>query len=250
MQVLGIDVGGSGIKGAPVDTETGSLLAERIRFKTPKFAEPQPVADVVAEIVKSFNWNGPVGIGFPAPIKAGVAMMAANISDKWIGTNADNLFTETTGCDCTMINDADAAGLAEMRFGAGRNQMGTVIMLTLGTGIGTAIFNQGHLLPNTEFGHLDMLGRDAEHRVSDAARERDLLTWKKYAKRLNRYLKEMEKLFWPDLFIVGGGISKESQKYLPLLRIRTPIIPAQLLNQAGIVGAALAARIRSQEMSS
>ena len=250
MQVLGIDVGGSGIKGAPVDTETGSLLAERIRFKTPKFAEPQPVADVVAEIVKSFNWNGPVGIGFPAPIKAGVAMMAANISDKWIGTNADNLFTETTGCDCTMINDADAAGLAEMRFGAGRNQMGTVIMLTLGTGIGTAIFNQGHLLPNTEFGHLDMLGRDAEHRVSDAARERDLLTWKKYAKRLNRYLKEMEKLFWPDLFIVGGGISNESQKYLPLLRIRTPIIPAQLLNQAGIVGAALAARIRSQEMSS
>ena len=250
MQVLGIDVGGSGIKGAPVDTETGSLLAERIRFKTPKFAEPQPVADVVAEIVKSFNWIGQVGIGFPAPIKAGVAMMAANISDKWIGTNADNLFTETTGCDCTMINDADAAGLAEMRFGAGRNQMGTVIMLTLGTGIGTAIFNQGHLLPNTEFGHLDMLGRDAEHRVSDAARERDLLTWKKYAKRLNRYLKEMEKLFWPDLFIVGGGISKESQKYLPLLRIRTPIIPAQLLNQAGIVGAALAARIRSQEMSS
>jgi polyphosphate glucokinase len=144
-----------------------------------------------------------------------------------------------------MINDADAAGLAEMRFGAGRNQMGTVIMLTLGTGIGTAIFNEGHLLPNTEFGHLDMLGRDAEHRVSDAARERDLLTWKKYAKRLNRYLKEMEKLFWPDLFIVGGGISKESQKYLPLLRIRTPIIPAQLLNQAGIVGAALAAKTES-----
>jgi polyphosphate glucokinase len=250
MQVLGIDVGGSGIKGAPVDTETGELLAERIRIKTPKNAEPQPIADVVAEVARSFKWKGPIGIGFPAPIKSGVAMMAANISPKWIGTNADNLFTKTTGCDCTMINDADAAGLAEMKFGAGQGQPGTVIMLTLGTGIGTAIFYRGNLLPNTEFGHLDMLGRDAEHRVSDAARQRDELTWKKFAKRFNRYLKEMEKLFWPDLFIVGGGISKESDKYLPLLKIQTPIVPAQLLNQAGIVGAALAARAGSQEMSS
>jgi len=245
MHVLGIDVGGSGIKGAPVDTETGDLLAERIRIKTPTNAEPQPVADVVAEIARSFKWTGSIGIGFPAPIKSGIAMMAANVSDKWVGTNADDLFTKTSGCDCTLINDADAAGLAEMRFGAGRGQPGTVIMLTLGTGIGTAIFHRGNLLPNTEFGHLDMLGRDAEHRVSDAARQRDELTWKKYAKRFNRYLKEMEKLFWPDLFIVGGGISKESERYLPLLRIQTPIIPAQLLNQAGIVGAALAARTSS-----
>lgn len=244
MHVLGIDVGGSGIKGAPVDTESGEMLAERIRIKTPKDAEPQPIADVVAEIARSFNWNGPIGIGFPAPIKAGIAMMAANVSPKWVGTNADDLFTKTSGCDCTLINDADAAGLAEMKFGAGRGQPGTVIMLTLGTGIGTAIFYRGNLLPNTEFGHLDMLGRDAEHRVSDAARQRDELTWKKFAKRLNRYLQEMEKLFWPDLFIVGGGISKEAEKYLPLLRIQTPIIPAQLLNQAGIVGAALAARTR------
>ncbi len=242
MQVLGIDVGGSGIKGAPVNTETGELLAERIRIKTPKDAEPQPVADVVAEIARSFQWNGAIGIGFPAPIKAGIAMMAANVSQKWVGTNADDLFTKTTGCDCTMINDADAAGLAEMRFGAGRGQPGTVIMLTLGTGIGTAIFYRGNLLPNTEFGHLDMMGRDAEQRVSDAARQRDELSWKKFAKRFNRYLAQMEKLFWPDLFIVGGGISKESEKYLPLLQIQTPIIPAQLLNQAGIVGAALAAR--------
>lgn len=242
MQVLGIDVGGSGIKGAPVNTETGELLAERIRIKTPPNAEPQPVADIVAEIARSFNWQGPIGIGFPAPIKSGVTMMAANVSEKWIGTNADDLFTKTTGCDCTMINDADAAGLAEMQFGAGRGQPGTVIMFTLGTGIGTAIFHRGNLLPNTEFGHLDMLGRDAEHRVSDAVRQREELTWKKFAKRLNRYLVQMEKLFWPDLFIVGGGISKQSDKYLPLLKIRTPIIPAQLLNQAGIVGAALAAR--------
>ena len=171
--------------------------------------------------------------------------MAANVSEKWIGTNADDVFTKTTGCDCTMINDADAAGLAEMQFGVGKGQPGTVIMLTLGTGIGTAIFHRGNLLPNTEFGHLDILGRDAEHRVSDAVRQREELTWKKFAKRLNRYLVQMEKLFWPDLFIVGGGISKQSEKYLPLLKIRTPIIPAQLLNQAGIVGAALAARTDS-----
>jgi polyphosphate glucokinase len=242
MQVLGIDVGGSGIKGAPVDTNTGKLLAERMRIKTPKEAEPQPVAEVVAEIARSFNWKGTIGIGFPAPIKAGVAMMAANISEKWVGTNADELFTKTTGCDCTMINDADAAGLAEMKFGAGSGQPGTVIMITLGTGIGTAIFYRGNLLPNTEFGHLDMQGMDAEHRASAVVREREELSWKKYAKRLNRYLAEMEKLFWPDLFIIGGGISKQSEKYIPLLTIETPVVPAQFFNEAGIVGAALAAR--------
>lgn len=242
MQVLGIDVGGSGIKGAPVDIKAGKLLAERIRIKTPKSAEPQPVAEVVDKIAKSFGWQGPIGIGFPAPIKSGVAMMAANISPKWVGVNADDLFSKVTGCACTLVNDADAAGLAEMAFGAGRGQPGTVILLTLGTGIGSAIFHRGNLLPNTEFGHLDMKGRDAEHRASDAARQREDLSWKKYAKRLNRYLLEMEKLFWPDLFIVGGGISKQSESFLPLLTIETPIIPAELLNDAGIVGAALAAR--------
>jgi polyphosphate glucokinase len=242
MQVLGIDVGGSGIKGAPVDTKTGKLTAERIRIKTPKGAAPQPVADVVAEIARSFKWHGPIGIGFPAPIKAGVTLMAANVSPQWVGTNADELFTKTTGCDCTLINDADAAGLAEMKFGAGKGQHGTVIMITLGTGIGTAIFYHGTLLPNTEFGHLDMNGKDAEHRASDAVRQRDELSWKKYAKRLNKYLLQMEKLFWPDLFIIGGGISKESEKYIPLLNIETPIVAAQFLNEAGIVGAALAAR--------
>jgi len=242
MQILGIDVGGSGIKGAPVDIATGELTAERLRIKTPKGAEPEPVADVVAEIAKTFNWSGPIGIGFPAPIKAGVAMMAANVSEKWVGTNADDLFTRITGCDCTMINDADAAGLAEMEFGAGRGQPGTVIMITLGTGIGTAIFHRGKLVPNTEFGHLDMKGTDAEHRASDAVRQLEDLSWKKYAKRLNKYLAEMEKLFWPDLFIVGGGISKKSDRYIPLLTINTPVITAQFMNEAGIVGAALAAR--------
>ena len=244
MQVLGIDVGGSGIKGAPVETKTGKLVAERLRIKTPKKAEPEPVAEVVAEIAKSFAWKGPIGIGFPAPIKGGLVMMAANISEKWVGINADELFTKTTGCDCTTINDADAAGLAEMKFGAGKGQPGTVIMITLGTGIGTAIFHRGYLLPNTEFGHLDMNGKDAEHRASDAVRQSEELSWKKYAKRLNKYLAAMERLFWPDLFIIGGGISKESGKYIPLLKIETPVVPAQFLNEAGIVGAALAARTK------
>ncbi len=242
MHILGIDVGGSGIKGAPVDTMTGELIAERIRIKTPDKAEPQPVAEVVAQIARSFEWKGQIGIGFPAPIKGGVAMMAANISEKWVGTNADELFSKITGCDCTMINDADAAGLAEMSFGAGRGQIGTVIMVTLGTGIGSAIFYRGRLLPNTEFGHIEMEGYEAEARASDAARQRDDLSWKKYAKQLNRYLKMMEKLFWPDLFIVGGGISKEHEKFLPLLTIDIPVVPAELLNEAGIIGAALAAQ--------
>jgi polyphosphate glucokinase len=169
-------------------------------------------------------------------------MMAANVSEKWVGLNADDLFTKITGCDCTMINDADAAGLAEMEFGAGRGQPGTVILITLGTGIGSAVFYRGKLLPNTEFGHLEMKGTDAEGRASDAARQREDLSWKKYAKRLNKYLAEMEKLFWPDLFIIGGGISKQSEKYIPLLNLETPVVPAQFLNEAGIVGAALAAR--------
>jgi polyphosphate glucokinase len=242
MQILGIDVGGSGIKGAPVDTNTGQLTAERLRIKTPEKAEPQPVAEVVAQIASSFEWKGQIGIGFPAPIKSGVAMMAANVSEKWVGTNADDLFTRVTGCECTMINDADAAGMAEMAFGAGRGRVGTVIMVTLGTGIGSAIFYRGKLLPNTEFGHIEIEGFEAEARASDAARQRDDLSWKKYAKRLNKYLMTMEKLFWPDLFIVGGGISKEYEKFLPLLTIDIPVVPAQLLNEAGIIGAALAAQ--------
>ncbi len=161
-QILGIDVGGSGIKGAAVDIQSGKLTAERIRIETPNKAEPRPVADVVQQIAQSFSWKEPIGIGFPAPIKAGVAMMAANISEKWVGMNADDLFTKATGLPCTMINDADAAGLAEMSFGAGRGQQGSVIMVTLGTGIGSAVFYRGNLLPNTEFGHIELKGKDAE----------------------------------------------------------------------------------------
>jgi polyphosphate glucokinase len=242
MDILGIDVGGSGIKGAPVNTKTGQLSVERIRIKTPKNAEPQPVAEVVAQIVQAFQWQGPIGVGFPAPIRSGVALMAANIAESWIGTNVEHLFTEATGCPCTVGNDADVAGLAEMAFGAGKGRSGTVIMLTLGTGIGTAIFRDGALLPNTEFGHLEIDGQDAESGASDAAREREDLSWKKYAKRLNKYMLAMERLFWPDLFIVGGGISKKHEKFLPLLTLQTEVVPAQLQNEAGIVGAALFGR--------
>jgi polyphosphate glucokinase len=242
MNILGIDVGGSGIKGAPVDTSTGDLLAERYRIKTPKGAKPEPVAETVAKIASYFDWKGPVGIGFPAPIKGGVVMMAANISEQWVGVNADALFSKATGCPCTTLNDADAAGMAEMELGAGRGQPGTVIVLTLGTGIGTAIFHDGRLLPNTEFGHVEIKCEDAELRASDAARKRENLSWKKYAKRLNRYLAAMERLFWPNLFIIGGGISKEHEQFLPLLMVDTPVVPAQQFNEAGIIGAALAAR--------
>jgi polyphosphate glucokinase len=241
VRILGIDVGGSGIKGAPVDTKAGKLLSARLRIKTPEHAAPKPVGEVVTQIANSFDWKGKIGIGFPAPIKGGVATMAANVSDKWVGVNADELFTKMTGCDCTMINDADAAGLAEMAFGAGRGQLGTVIMLTLGTGIGCAIFYRGRLLPNTELGHLEIRGKDAESRASDAARQRHELSWKKYAHRLDAYLHIMQKLLWPDLFIIGGGVSKYHDKYLPYLTMDVPVVPAQLLNDAGIVGAAMAA---------
>jgi polyphosphate glucokinase len=239
MQALGIDIGGSGIKGAPVNTKTGKLLEERIRIPTPKGAKPKAVAEVVAEIARSFNWKGPIGVGFPAPIKNGVALMAANVSEKWVGTNADELLTSATGCKCSVGNDADVAGMAEMAFGMGKGEHGTVIMITLGTGIGSAIFYNGHLLPNTEFGHMQIDGKDAEHRASDAARQREDMSWKKYAKRLNEYLNEMEKLFWPDLFIIGGGISKQHEKFLPLLKLQSKVTPAKFQNEAGIVGAAL-----------
>src|SRR5512141_165319 len=239
MQILGIDVGGSGIKGAPVDTQAGRLAGDRLRIPTPEGAEPRPVAEVVAQVANSFNWKGPIGIGFPAPIKNGIAMMAANVSPEWVGINGDDVFTQITGCDCTLINDADAAGLAEMAFGAGRDQMGTVIMITLGTGIGSAVFYGGRLLPNTEFGHLEVEGHEAESRASSAARDREDLSWKKYARRLEVYLRTLEKLFWPDLFIVGGGISKDHDKFLPLITVEVPVVPAQLLNEAGIIGAAI-----------
>jgi len=239
-EALGIDIGGSGIKGAIVNLETGELLTERVRLPTPEAAKPEAVARVVSDLVETLHWRGVIGCGFPAVVRHGIALTAANIHKNWIGMDVNRLFSEATGCSTYTLNDADAAGIAEMRFGVGReNARGVVIMLTLGTGIGSAIFTDGQLVPNTEFGHLKIRGKDAEWRASDAARKRKKLTWKKYAKRLQEYLTEMENLFWPDLFIIGGGLSKQADKFLPLLEIRTKIVPAQLQNQAGIIGAAL-----------
>lgn len=241
MQILGIDIGGSGIKGAPVDLESGNLAAERNRLPTPSPARPEPVAAVVAEVVKSFDWHGPVGIGFPAVVQGGVTRSAANIHKKWIGANAQELFAQATGCPVVVVNDADAAGLAEMTYGAGRNRMGVVLMVTIGTGLGTALFTNGHLVPNTELGHIEIGGEDAEWRASDAARKRESLTWKKWGRRFNRYLGTLEKLFSPDLFILGGGSAKQYEKFIPYLELNAEIVPAQSLNEAGIIGAALAA---------
>lgn len=240
MSYLGIDIGGSGIKGALVDVETGQLLTERRRLPTPEKARPNDCAEVVRELVLDFEYTGVIGCGFPAVVQHGVAKTAANVHENWIGTNINLLINEVTGCRTYALNDADAAGMAEMAFGAGCNaNRGVVIVITLGTGIGTALFNDGQLVPNTEFGHMKIRDKDAETRASDAARQRKEMTWKKYGARLSEYLTEVENLFWPDLFIIGGGVSKKADEFFPMLKIRTKIVPAQLLNQAGIVGAAV-----------
>jgi polyphosphate glucokinase len=242
MQILGIDIGGSGIKGAPVDIENGLLVAERHRIPTPQPSLPDDVGEVVAEIARHFDWKDPIGCTFPAIIKDGVAYSAANVDKSWIGTDGQTLITEKTGCPTIIVNDADAAGIAEMEFGAGRGEKGLVIMLTLGTGIGSALFINGMLVPNTELGHLEIRGKDAEARASDRAREEKDLSWEKWAERLDEYFQRVEFLFSPDLFIIGGGVSKKHDKFLPLLHTHARIVPAELLNDAGIVGAALAAR--------
>lgn len=238
--ILGVDIGGSGVKGALVDIETGKLLTERLRLETPKNGKPDEVAKLVNEIIQHFSWSGLVGVGFPAVIRNGVAITAANISEKWIGLNVNQLLAQNTNCSMYTVNDADAAGLAEMGFGAGKNESdGVVMMLTFGTGIGSALFTDRHLVPNTELGHLIIDGKDAERSASAAARERKEWTWKQWAKRVQRYLDMLESLFYIDLIIVGGGVSKDSEKFFPHLKTRARIVPAELFNQAGIVGAAL-----------
>jgi polyphosphate glucokinase len=238
---FGVDIGGSGVKGAPVDLDTGTLADERVRLPTPHPSTPEAVAKVVAEIVGSFGWSGPLGVTVPAVVTHGVTRTAANIDHAWIAAEAEVLLRETTGCDVTVVNDADAAGYAEVQFGAARGHPGLVLVTTLGTGIGTALIHNGRLVPNTELGHIEIDGHDAEHRASDAARDRDDLSWERWATRLQRYYQTLEKLFWPDLFVVGGGVSKKADKFLPLLALQTPIVPAALRNEAGIVGAALLA---------
>jgi len=242
MEILGVDVGGTGIKGAPVDINTGALLAPRFRLPTPKPSKPRPVAETIAEIGKHFDWQGPIGCGFPSVVRNGVIFTAANINKLWIGTDAGTLIGEATGCPVAAINDADAAGLAEMAFGAGRDRMGVVLVVTIGTGLGTALFTNGHLLPNCELGHVEIDGKDAELKASDAARQREKMSWKQWARHFDNFLRTMERLVWPDLIIVGGGASKKHALFFPYLTVQAEVLPAQLLNEAGIVGAALAAR--------
>jgi len=240
MKLLGIDIGGTGIKGAIVDSETGQLTTERFRVPTPQPSLPNAVADVIEQIAANFNYSGPTGVTFPAVVKKGVIFTAANVDESWIGTHAEELFSKHVRGPVRVVNDADAAGIAEMRFGAGKDRSGVVIMITLGTGIGSAVFLDGHLLPNTEFGHLKIRGKEAEKRASERVREEKDLSWKKWSGLLSEYLCEMENLFSPDLFIIGGGISKKADKFIPHLKTRTEvvIVPAQMQNEAGIIGAA------------
>ena len=242
MEILGIDIGGSGVKGAPVNIETGVLLASRHRIPTPYPSKPGAVAKVIVEVAQHFRWKGPIGCGFPAAMRRGVALTAANVHKKWIGTNAAGLFSEKTGCPVCVINDADAAGLAEMNYGVGKDRKGVVVVVTIGTGLGTALFTDGRLLPNAELGHIQIEGADAEENASDAARKLKKLSWKQWGKRFNRYLQELEKLLWPELFILGGGSSRKFDRFSPYITVNADVRPAQLLNEAGIVGAALAAR--------
>ncbi len=242
MKVLGIDIGGSGIKGAPVDVNKGEMLTKRYRIPTPQPSEPKAVAKTVKRIAKHFKWDGPIGCGFPAVVQHGITRTAANVDDLWIGTNAAALFSEATACPVKVINDADAAGLAEMSFGAGQGRTGVVLLVTIGTGLGTSVFVDGTLLPNTELGHIEINGGDAELIASDAARTREKLSWEEWGNRLNLYLTSLERLIWPDLIILGGGVSKKHNKFMPHITVQAEVVIADAFNEAGIIGAALAGR--------
>lgn len=241
-QALGVDVGGSGVKGAIVDLDTGQLVGERLRLETPQPATPQAVTQTVAEVVRHFNWTGPLGVTYPGVVVDGVVQTAANVDAAWIGTNAADAYSQALGGQrVTVLNDADAAGLAEQRYGAGRNRSGVIVLLTFGTGIGSAVIHNGMLLPNTEFGHIEVDGKEAEHRAASSVKERKEWSYRHWTKEVTKVLVAVENAIWPDLFIAGGGISKKADKWIPLLKNRTPVVAAELLNTAGIVGAAMAA---------
>lgn len=242
---LGIDIGGTGIKGAVVDTTTGELTTERLKLATPPGGEPEAIVQTVVALIDQLGGveaGVPVGVTFPAIVKHGRTLSAANVSKKWIGLQAEAMFEKALGRDITFVNDADAAGIAEVEFGAARGVPGVILLTTLGTGIGSALLNDGVLVPNTELGHLQIDGRDAERRASYAAKERGRMTWHRWAKHLQRYYTYLEALFSPDLFIVGGGVSKSADAFLPLLKLQTPIVPAVQRNNAGIIGAAALTR--------
>lgn len=237
---FGIDIGGSGIKGALVDLDKGQFIGERLRIPTPEKSTPDAVADICAQIIDEFELGDdvPVGIDFPSPLPGGYVPWMANLDQSWVGEHLPTLFLNHLGREVSVLNDADAAGLAEMRYGAGKDYEGVVFVVTLGTGIGTALFNDGVLVPNAELGHLEMNGKDAEKQASAAVRKKKDLTWKKWAKRLEQYFSMLEKLFSPSAIIIGGGVSRRHEKFLPLIDIDTPLVPATLRNTAGIVGSA------------
>jgi polyphosphate glucokinase len=242
MHALGIDIGGTGIKAAPVDLETGTFVTDRVKIATPHPAVPDAVAEVVQKLVAGFSWSGPIGCTFPGVVMNGVTRTAANLDPAWVGLDARSLLSKTVGQDIRLINDADAAGVAEMTFGAGKGEPGTVFMVTFGTGIGSALFVDGILVPNTEFGHLEIRGKDAEERASERAKAAADMSWKHWAKNVNEYLEHVEALVSPQLIIVGGGISKQSDKFLPLMSgIQARVVPAAMYNDAGITGAAMSA---------
>jgi polyphosphate glucokinase len=241
MAILGIDIGGSGVKGAPVDTVRGEFLEERYRVPTPQPSDVTSVVEAAAEVAGRFDGFDAVGITFPGVVVDGVVRTAANVDKSWLDAPAAQLFGERLGKPVTVLNDADAAGVAEVAFGAGRDQRGLIMMLTFGTGIGSALFVDGTLIPNTEFGHLELNGKDAELRAADRVREQEDMSWEKWASRVQEYLKHVEGLLAPRLFIIGGGVSRKSDRFFPLIDIRTPMVAATLLNNAGIIGAAVTA---------
>jgi polyphosphate glucokinase len=241
--IVGVDIGGSGIKGAPVDLDLGEFAAERIRIPTPIPSTPEAVADVVARVVDGLGVAGPIGLTLPSVVQGGVVRTAANIDKTWLGVDAANLFHKATGRSVVVLNDADAAGLAEVRFGAGANHPGVIMMVTLGTGIGSALFVEGRLVPNTELGHLHLHHHgEAESWAADSVREREGLPWREFAVRLADYVNLLRALFWPDLVIIGGGVSRKADKFLPLPGVDVDVLPAELQNDAGIIGAAMMAQ--------
>jgi polyphosphate glucokinase len=240
VQILGIDIGGTGIKTAIVETTTGELISERSRVATPRPATPDAIGKTLKEVVDQHQWSGPIGIGFPAAIQHGIARTAANVDKSFIGLPIAECFSQHTGCPVYMANDADVAGLAEMRFGAGKDNPGVVLIVTIGTGLGTALFSNGHLLPNTELGHVFLNnGLEAERYASEAVRITKELKWKEWGDRFNLFLTTMESLLWPDLIVLGGGVSDKLHKFSPMITTKAPVVAASFLNQAGIVGAAL-----------
>lgn len=241
---FGIDVGGSGVKGGIVDLDTGQLIGERFKLPTPQPATPDAVAETVAAVVKEFGWTGRLGVTYPGVVTHGLVHTAANVDKSWLGVNVQDIYTAALdGQPVTVLNDADAAGLAEERFGAGRDNTGVIVLLTFGTGIGSAVIHNGILLPNTEFGHLEVGGKEAEHRAASSVKERKDWSYERWSVEVTKVLVAIENAIWPDLFIVGGGISRKADKWVHLLTNRTPVVAAALQNTAGIVGAAMAAEV-------